>query len=1605
MNVLYYSHDAFQPLYASHITVGPNHTLYIASYAQSSQGDFSFPYGSLLKLHLSSDRSQVLSALKITDNGDIYSNTPYVHSQIAVDSEGNAYYTTGMHIYENNDYKGQKTGRLLKLDTNNKVTTLYIAPEGASLFEPPTLTADGVIYMPNGVVLDSSGNVLWNKPCSYAVAVDNNGHAYFATGGSVTIYKQRIGGYPSLIGNAYVSELNPPEEQLTGEQKVTLRVERLLSDEGKITIDYRTEDISAIGGLDYMPLSGTLTFEDGETSKHIVFTYYNDRVNKGDRQLKLIIENPTNCSEIPAGNVMEKTITIGEDDSTDITPPSLIFSNPIDGAVDLIPIDSISLNFDEYIIAGEGLNSITLHDGEKNISITPTIGLKNMEISIDTILSMTTNYVLTVPKNAITDPSGNFLGEDLHLSFSTVKAQFGGGDGSPENPYVVDSPKALYSIKDYPDKCYIITQDIDMGPSTSIGGDYYFEGRGWNPIPNFTGVLEGQNFTISNLKINRKDEIQNIGLFSINRGKIMNVNIHNSNIAYENTSINSSNVGLIAGYNIGLIYNCSNGQSNITFKQTKKMTNYYNGYCIGGIVGKNKGSISYCQNTATLNDESIYTTYICGVAGIAGFNDAGTIQYSYNDAEIDYPTTLAPNNRVNIGGIVGRNQGNIFDCYNNKKIQNGFAIMAMNTSEWNVPTNVERCYSISENTSFNSLDGKYVSINNIYQYNGGIEVYQRLSDWGGDPIIGNTSVYNSLDVMKQEGSYFGFDFVNIWQINEGVTVPTLQPIKPVKGLTVESNTLSLITHETKAIAAEISPRDATLSDIYYSSQNSEVASVSADGTITGIKEGVTKVSAYTLEGLHTQMLEVTVIDPSYGIAASPLTSFGTITVGYTRPPAQQVVTISNVGNQEIILQQPTSDYYDIGKLSTTTLAAIDIATFTVQPKIGLTVGSYEETLSIKGSDGALTSVALDFEVKIDPSYGIAASPLTSFGTTTVGYTRPPAQQVVTISSVGNQEIILQQPTSDYYDIGKLSTTTLAAIDIATFTVQPKIGLAVGSYEETLSIKGSDGALTSVALDFEVKIDPSYGIAASPLTSFGTTTVGYTRPPAQQVVTISNVGNQEIILQQPTSDYYDIGKLSTTTLAAIDIATFTVQPKIGLTVGSYEETLSIKGSDGALTNVNLDFEVKEVPRSNDRDTTKSEPLMTSNIFINGHIQNVGTVTRSNDGGQTITTVTLDDEALQQDIQSESNQTLVSIILRENTDSGEVVLNAQTIKVMAERECILEIKGDAAIYSLPIAKILIDRISEYFGTEVELKDIKMNIKISRASVATNRIMQETADKNKYQIVAQPIDFEITCSYAGDYMRISDFDDYIERMIPISGDMDPAQITTGIVLNNDTTFSHVPTTRVQIDGKYYAKLKSLTNSTYTVIYNPIEFIDVTGYWAKDAINEMGSRLIIKGVGDNTFKPDKEITRAEFTAILIRALGLKKNETKSSFSDVMNTSWHKGYIETAVAYNVVTGCSKDRFRPEDKITREEAMVMLYRAMELVGIDSTLSDEAIDHIIGDYSDGSTVSNYAIKGIGTCLDTDIVLGRTDGTLAPKEYITRAEVAVIIERMLLKLKLI
>lgn len=177
--------------------------------------------------------------------------------------------------------------------------------------------------------------------------------------------------------------------------------------------------------------------------------------------------------------------------------------------------------------------------------------------------------------------------------------------------------------------------------------------------------------------------------------------------------------------------------------------------------------------------------------------------------------------------------------------------------------------------------------------------------------------------------------------------------------------------------------------------------------------------------------------------------------------------------------------------------------------------------------------------------------------------------------------------------------------------------------------------------------------------------------------------------------------------------------------------------------------------------------------------------------------------------------------------------------------------------------------------------------------------------------------------------------------------------------------------------------------------KFNDTEGFdWAKDAINELAGMGIINGTGPNTFSPGSNITRADFAILLVRALGLT-SDSGENFADVMESAYYANELAIAKGSGIITGVGGNLFNPEAKISRQDIMVIVVRALEKAGYKLESADETT---LSEYSDAEEISDYAKAAVAILIKNGIIMG-ANGKINPKGDATRAEVAVIIKRIL------
>ncbi|OME91227.1 hypothetical protein BK124_28230 [Paenibacillus amylolyticus] len=347
-----------------------------------------------------------------------------------------------------------------------------------------------------------------------------------------------------------------------------------------------------------------------------------------------------------------------------------------------------------------------------------------------------------------------------------------------------------------------------------------------------------------------------------------------------------------------------------------------------------------------------------------------------------------------------------------------------------------------------------------------------------------------------------------------------------------------------------------------------------------------------------------------------------------------------------------------------------------------------------------------------------------------------------------------------------------------------------------------------------------------------------------------------------------------------------------------------------------------------------------------------------------------------------------------------LTLETLKQLVDQGSKLNISNPLAIYPVPGGKMDVNGVSRKLGNAA-LNDIDVHVDIARSSDALIDSAETRAASQGYELLVTPVDLDLTFTKDGQTVRSGQLNGYAPKYIALPEGIDPNRITTGVIINPDGSIFHVPTVVTKISSRYYALINDLRSSgSYSVIWNPQDFEDARSHWGKIDVNNIAARLDLQGNGDNTFSPNRQVTRSEFAEIVVLGLGLMRQDAPQNlFPDVNDSAWFRSAVALANEFGIVRGYDNGNFNGNQEITREQGFAMVARAYRLIEPEAAISPDQMNSELERYSDAADVSNWAKEDVAQLIAAGIIQGNGPEVLSPKTTMTRAEVTALIARML------
>ncbi|RAV04024.1 S-layer homology domain-containing protein [Paenibacillus sp. YN15] len=401
---------------------------------------------------------------------------------------------------------------------------------------------------------------------------------------------------------------------------------------------------------------------------------------------------------------------------------------------------------------------------------------------------------------------------------------------------------------------------------------------------------------------------------------------------------------------------------------------------------------------------------------------------------------------------------------------------------------------------------------------------------------------------------------------------------------------------------------------------------------------------------------------------------------------------------------------------------------------------------------------------------------------------------------------------------------------------------------------------------------------------------------------------------------------------------------------------------------------------------------------------GVLHRYTEEGREKAELTLDEEALLGLLDKARTGLRLVFPFPSGTEEAAGIISGRLLSALAKKQTQLSIQTEMGNYELDTATVSLQALlnpRKLAGAEPE--ETELRISLSRPSAQALRLLEKAAVLEGAALLRPALEWSVDAVYQGERTRISSLGAYLRIQLPVPQEgTTAAGIPAAVGVDSQGGIYPVPVRLTESNGMRFYEIRSLNSGLLAVVSRSVSFRDTAGHWAGESISAMASRLIVEGVREGEYVPDGEVTRAQFAALLVRALGLEPAGHTGLYPDVPAEQWYQGYVEAAASYGLVHGYEDGSFHPDEQVSRQQAMVMLARAVELTGSDLSVKSGMGRRPLVDYEDYGQVDRYALTAAEICLESGMISGRTDTVLAPGETVTRAEAAVMLERLLRQL---
>ncbi|WP_088548903.1 SwmB domain-containing protein [Paenibacillus aquistagni] len=329
---------------------------------------------------------------------------------------------------------------------------------------------------------------------------------------------------------------------------------------------------------------------------------------------------------------------------------------------------------------------------------------------------------------------------------------------------------------------------------------------------------------------------------------------------------------------------------------------------------------------------------------------------------------------------------------------------------------------------------------------------------------------------------------------------------------------------------------------------------------------------------------------------------------------------------------------------------------------------------------------------------------------------------------------------------------------------------------------------------------------------------------------------------------------------------------------------------------------------------------------------------------------------------------------------------------EKDAKFSVRYGHILYTLPIDKLNISQIKRQFGYS---SSIYIQLQIEEAAKQAGTMLGAIEDSGALLKVL-PIDFYLSAYAAQSATHALQVP--MEARVKTMGTVSSQRTTMIRYDRSQQRLQYIPNTMKHNGGLTVLHFYPMDNEVFAAVERSKSFSDIRAHWAQASIAHLANKFIIEGVSSSRFAPNASVTRGQFAVLLARSFGLEANASgANAFSDVGSSHPMAAYIGAAAKAGIIGGYENGTFRPNQNITREQMAVMLVRAMDVVKRDTSYNSS----VLQGFKDRGRISSYAKEAVIRSVSSGLIAGVTANTFDPQGDATRAQAAVMLERLLVQ----